>query len=388
MVKFINKSFIFSIYPNKEQEKHLRMNIGCARYVYNSCLETTTTDYKNKQNHPKNKTIKNIPNKTYFNKHLTSLKKLKPWLCEAESTSLQASYERLINAFDRFFKGKNKYPKYKSKHNPVQSIKIKANKSTNNKLTIRFENERLKIPKIGSIKYKNKRKIEGKILSATIYQKAGKWFASINCGDVPVQAKEKTREVVGIDLGLTDFCILCNGEKITKLNIKQEEKQLKRLQKALSRKKRGSKNYQKNKLQLERKHQKIAAKRTDFLQKLSTRIIEDYDIIYTETLKIANMMKNHHLAKSISEASWRKFLEMLKYKSQWYDKTLYSINQYFPSSKTCHCCGHINHDLKLHNRKWICPQCLKTHDRDMNAAINIRNEGIKKNTCTVGTTGI
>ena len=390
MVKLVNKSFKIRIYPNKEQEEKLIQNIGCARFVYNSCLEANEVDYGLKVQD--NLEDLKVGNKTYFNNHLNTLKKVKSWLREAESTCLQASYERLIDSLKRFFKGQNKYPRYKSKHNPVQSIKIKANKSSNDKLTIRFEDNMLKLPKIGLIKYKDNRKITGRILSATISHKANRWYASINCTDVPVESKTQTGVNIGLDLGLTNFCILSNGEKITKLDVAREENQYRRLQRALSRKTLGSANFNKNKLQLAHKYQKIVDKRNDYLQKISTRLVNEFDIICIESLNVKGMSSKGKafkkgLNRSILNASWSKFTDMLKYKSEWYDKSLSQIDRFFPSSKTCSSCGYKHDDFGLHIRKWVCPVCKTTHDRDVNAAINILNEGLKL-ISTVGTTGI
>jgi len=386
MVKLVNKSFKIRVYPNKEQEQKLTQYMGCARFVYNSCLEANETDYGYKETHPDDD-IGTIGNKTYFNNHLNTLKQVKPWLKSVESTCLQASYERLIDSLKRFFNGQSRYPKYKSKHNSVQSIKIKANKSSNDKLTIRFEDGRLRLPRIGLVKYHDNREITGRILNATISSKAGRCYASINCKNVPVQPMPKTNQVIGLDLGLTDFITLSNGEKITKLNITKEETQYQRLQKALSRKKVGSANFDRNKLRLAHKHQQITDKRNDFLQKLSTKLAEEFGVICTESLKVVNMMKNHHLSKSIGETSWSSFLDMLKYKAGWYEKELSQIDTFYPSSKTCNSCKYVHHDFGLHIRKWTCPKCNTKHDRDINAAINILKEGLKL-ISTVGTTEI
>jgi len=255
-----------------------------------------------------------------------------------------------------------------------------------------FEDGRLKLPKIGLIKYKDNRKITGRILSATISLKAGRWYASINCADVSVKTKPKTSINVGLDLGLTDFATLSNGEKITKLNITKLENQYKRLQKALSRKTIGSANFNKNKLQLARKYQQIVDKRNDYLQKLSTKLVNEFDIICIEDLNVKGMSSKGKsykkgLNRSIFNASWSNFVDMLKYKTEWYDKSLNQINRFFPSTKTCSKCSYLHRDFGLHIREWTCPVCKSTHDRDVNAAINILNEGLKI-ISTVGTTGI
>lgn len=379
-MKLVNKSFNVRIYPNKDQIEQLIQNIGCARFVYNSCLEANEVDYGLKVQD--NLEDLKVGNKSYFNQHLNTLKSVHSWLKNAESTCLQSSYERLIDSLKRFFKGQNKYPKYKSKHNPVQSIKIKANKSSKDKLTIRFEGNKLRLNKFGFVKYKDNRKIEGRILSATISHNANKWYASINCADVPVKPKPMTNMEVGLDLGLIDFVTFSNGEKIAKLNITKEKKQYRRLQKALSRKTIGSANFKRNKLRLARKYQRILDKRNDFLQKLTTRIVNDFDIICIENLNIKGMSSKGKsykkgLNRSIFNASWNKFTSMLKYKVEWYDKTLNQIDRFFPSSKTCSSCGYIHRDFGLHIRKWACPICKTNHDRDVNAAINILNEGLK-----------
>lgn len=368
------KSIKLRIYPNREQEELINKTFGCSRFVYNYYLDKKIKLYEKK---------KESLSYNQCSKDLTGLKKELEWLREPDKFSLQASLENLNSAYDRFFKGLGAYPKFKSKKYNKQSY---TTKFSNNNIQI-FEGH-IKLPKLGLVKYRDNSFIENKITRVTISKtKTGKYFASVTY-EKEEEPLEKTGLSIGIDLGLKDFCILSSGEKIsnpkyyTSLQDKlvREQRKLSRMQRlALDQNKKleDCKNYQKQKLKVARVHEKIANKRTDFLQKLTSDIVKNHDLICLENLNVKGMLKNKRLAKSISDVSWYEFIRQLTYKAEWYGKEVVILDRWFPSSKTCHVCGYKKEDLQLKDRSWICPTCGTNHDRDINAAINILNEGLR-----------
>lgn len=363
----MNKSFKYRLYPTKEQEVKIQKNFGCVRFVYNYYLAKRIEIYEK---------YKETFNYYECEKDLTQLKKELTWLKEAESTSLQSSLKNLDRAYQKFFKEHKGYPKFKSKKTHKFSYRYNC---VSNNIEI-IQNNKVKLPKLGTVKIKNNLPIRGKILSATIsHTPSGKYFVSICCDNVNVEPFEKTGSVVGIDLGIKDFAITSDGLKIPNPKyLKQSLDKLAKLQRDLSRKTRGSSNYNKQRIKVAKLHEHIANQRKDFLHKISTQLVKDYDIICLEDLRVKNMLKNHNLARSIADVSWSTFTSYLTYKSLWYGKQISKISTFFPSSQTCNKCGEkfpFTKDLGV--REWICPNCNSKLDRDINAANNILDEGIR-----------
>lgn len=353
------KAFRYRLYPNEEQQSGLTVQFGHARFVFNWALATRDAYYKE---HEKNLGY-------YALKRMMTELKRQPdhaWLKEADSQALQAKVEDLDRAFTNYFKKRAGHPRFKRRHSH-QSIRYPQR--------FKFDDNHVYLPKVGWVKIVLHRPLEGKPKSLTVSKtKSGEYYASVLC-EVEVTVQPNGKPSVGVDLGLKDFAVLSTGEKVEHPKyLKHAERRLKKLQKRLSRKKKGGANRNKARLLVARQHEHVARQRADFLHKLSRRLVAEHGAIHLEDLNIPGMLANHRLAKSIADSGWGMFGRFCEYKADWYGSQVVRADRFYPSSKTCGVCGCINHDLTLSDRFWTCENCGAHHDRDINAAVNLLHE--------------
>ena len=361
-MKVVKKTYKFRLYPDKEQKILLSKHFGCCRFVYNHFLNRRKESYLNE----------NISLNYYdCQKELTLLKKVEgySWLREVNSQSIQYALRNLDVAYNRFFTKLGKFPRFKKKGHGG-SFTVPQN--------VRLENQKLYIPKFREgIPVNLHRELQGEILMATVTMNpAGQYFVSVVC-DTTIETFPLTGKSVGIDTGIKDLAILSDGytygnPKYLKENIKK----VKHLQGQLSKKEKGSNEWKKTRLKLARAHQKVTDCRLDYLHKVTTEIVKNHDVIVVEDLAVKNMMKNHHLAQAFSDVALGTFYSLLEYKCEWHGRAFVKVDRFFPSSKTCSVCGHVNQDLQLKDRFWTCPACETLLDRDHNAAKNILTQGL------------
>jgi putative transposase len=362
-MKVIHKSYRFKIAPDNEQKALLTKHFGACRFVFNRYL------YSRKETYLEQKKSLNY----YDNANdLTVLKKEEEfvWLKEINSQSLQSSLRNLDISYNNFFRKQTEFPRFKSKFDR-QSFTVPQ--------SVYIEDGKLQIPKFKrGIEINMHREIQGKLLFATLSKsRTGNYYVSITC-EVEHIPFEKTNSQIGIDTGIKDLAILSDGKVYENIKtLKTNLKKLKYQQRQLSKKTKGSNSRLKQKSKLATVHEKITHIRKDYLHKVSTEIIKNHDVICIEDLAVKNMMKNHKLAQAFSDVSLGAFYTMLAYKANWNNKTVVKIDRFFPSSKTCSNCNYINQDLTLKDREWACQSCNTVHNRDFNASINIKNQGLK-----------
>ena len=363
----MKRAYKYKIKPTMKQQHQLQQVFGCTRFIYNWGL-----DIKSKSWSIEHKTV------SYFElaKKLTELKKNEKykWLKQIPAECLQQSLRNLDNAYTQFFKGIKSFPRFKTKKNSKNCAKYTQ------AIYFDFDNWKVKIPKCGWVKLCENKTFDlssSKIGTLTVSRdKCGEYWCTIVVDDnAPQKSKTKISEEtsVGIDLGIKDYAILSDGTKYSNPKYYENNRlKLKVLQQKFARTKKGSNRHEVMRLKVARQYKKITNSKIDFLHKLSTDLIRRYNTICLENLNVEGMMKNHNLAMAIQSASWSEFVSQLKYKAEWEGKNIVFIGRFEPSSKTCSKCGYVKHDLKLSDRDWVCPICGKHHDRDINAAINIK----------------
>ena len=365
------------LYPNKQQEQAVNKVLGCYRFVYNHMLALKQESYKSdKTNLSLNELSK------YFHHELRKNEQY-AWLKEQNTQVMGQSIRQMLTAYDKFFKEHKGFPKFKSKKDkqsalfPLNAIS-KRNTFETRHITLVKQLKNIKF-RCSDLYFKRLRKYKDNIRSATLSKtKGGNFFLSILM-DIPkyeLVKFKKTNKEVGIDLGVKDFVITSDGKKFeNKHFFKSDERKLKKLQRQLSKKKVGSNNRNKQRIKMAKVFEHMTNKKENYIHYVVNELLSSYDTIYMEDLSVSSMLKNHHLAKAISEVGFYKFKEILKSKAIANDKKVVLIDKFYPSSKTCSCCGYKNKDLKLSDRIWQCPNCGANHDRDFNAAKNILCEG-------------
>ncbi len=384
-----NYGLVLRVYPTDEQAILINKTVGCARLIFNKYLDARQTYYKEKG--------KSLSVNVYKRETLVPMKASEDFefLKEVDKFALEVACESVEDAYTRFFKHQNKYPKFKSKRNAKKAY---TTKMTNNNIEI-IGSSHIKLPKLGKVsiaKIKTKRNkeilkrlIDGqiKLFNATVTQKGSRYYVSLALEEVvtlvtPLEVSEvELSRAIGIDLGLKTFAVTHNGSDTEFVErakyIKDAEKKLAKLQRRLSRKQKDSQNFIKAKHKVADLQEHIANQRKDFAHKLSTKLADENQVVILETLNIKGMVKNKRLSKAISDAGWYQFIAFLKYKMGWQGKHLVQIDRWYASSKNCSGCGEKHIALTLNDREWVCSHCGTVHERDENAAINIRNKGLE-----------
>ena len=369
------KGHVIRLEPNNKQATYFAKACGVARFAYNWALsewqrqyqaDKTYRDYCTTNNLPIDDSQLNKPSQGKLRKQLNAIKREQyPFMLEVTKCSPQMAIIQLGDAFNRFFKGQAKYPKSRKKG--------KDDRFTLSNDQFRIDGQRIKIPNLGWVKMSEPLRFDGKTLSAKVFKKGGEWFVSVAVELAQViQPKPKTGKAVGIDLGIKDLLVLSNGMKIQAPKpLKTQLAKLRRLNKSLSRKQKGSANREKAKTKLSRLHAKIGNIRSNSLHQITTYLVSEYDVLAIEDLNVSGMVKNRKLSRAISDLGFYELKRQLIYKANQWSKAVKSVDRFYPSTKTCHYCGHKVDELPLSVRMWQCPSCHTQHDRDINASMNI-----------------
>lgn len=363
------KAYKYRLHPNNEQITFFEKSFGCVRFVYNWALNQRIEAYQ--KDGTRISWVESC-------KQLTELKKQEEtkWLCEVANQSLQSSIRNMNSAFTSFFREKKGFPKFHSKKRGKLSFQLVQG------VSIDFDTHKVKLPKVGEVKFGKNKEFVGKIGTCTVSKTpTGKYYISILVDDgkpTPENAQITADTAVGIDVGIKDFAVLSNGQVYSNPKFfEKDEKRLKVLQIRLSRKQKDSKRRERAIFAVARQHEKIRNRRVNFIHQVTSRIVRENQTVIIEDLNVDGMLKNNNLAKHIASVSWSEFFRQLQYKCDWQGRNLIRIGRFEPSSKMC-LCGYINKDLTLKDREWDCPQCGRHNDRDLLAAVNIKRFGLQK----------
>lgn len=350
------------IYPNREQEQFLKKSCGVARFVYNWGLAEWQNRYKNGEK----------PNRFTLDKQFNSIKKRDfPFVCEVSKCCSQIAFMNLGKAYKNFFEKRAKHPKFKKKG-------VHDSFGVDN-LSFYVNGKHVKFAKMTPMRMAEPLRFNGKIMSCTVSRVADKWYASIAVDVLKDMTLPKTNRGVGVDLGVKDIAITSDGVKFANPKwITKSEKKLKRLNREMARRNRLSKRRERTRLRLARQYDRISNQRKDWLHKITTYLVRQYDVISLEDLNVRGMVKNHNLAKAITNVSFGEFNRQIEYKAKLYGKKVHRVDRFFPSSKTCSSCGCIQEKMPLHIREWTCPDCGSHHDRDVNAATNLLRQAMSE----------
>ena len=371
------KAIKIRLYPNATQATQINKLLGCYRVVYNQCLNKKIKSYE------ENKISENQTTLGHFIHHELLKDDNFLWLREQNTKVLKQALIDMLNAYKNFFEKHTGYPKFKSKKDNKQSCRFELGAISKRNV---YTDYKLSLANIKNVKFRcNKKyaeylqKHKANIRQATLTKlPCGEYYLSILVDDDLTHKVKESNNIVGIDLGIKDFVITSDGEVFENLHFKKNEsKKLIRLQKQLSRKQNGSNNRNKARIKLAKAYKRITDKKQYYLHQVSNYLIDENQVICMEDLNVSGMLQNHKLAESIQEMSFYEFKRMLEYKANWYGRKLVFVDRFYPSSKTCNHCGYINKKLKLSDRQWICPDCGEIIERDYNAALNIRDEGIR-----------